>query len=245
MRASARRRAGLEDPCIAVRKDSDGLRDVLIGRRRPTAARYDRRAVDAQDDAAVEPTAALLAGFARGDSGAQERLFDVVRAELQRVAGGLMKEQPAAHTLQPTALVHEAWIRLVQSSARTYENRGHFLGVASKAMRTVLVDHVRAKRARKRSAPIVGAGDSSAGLDEVVAELEAGDTDLLDLEDALVELERTDPELLRIVEMRFFGGLSHPDVASTLGVSLSKVESMWRIARAWLHRRIGSTGVPE
>jgi RNA polymerase sigma factor (TIGR02999 family) len=167
---------------------------------------------------------------------AQERLYAAVCGELRRVAGGLMKDQPASHTLQPTALVHEAWIRLVSSAERTYENRGHFLCVASKAMRSVLVDHARGKRARKR-----GGDHEVRGLDEAVAYLEGGNTDLLDLDDALLELERDDPELCRMVELRFFGGLSQPEVASALGISLSSAERMWRIARARLHRKMGST----
>jgi len=94
----------------------------------------------------IEHTTALLGRFAQGDVRAQEQLYSAVCDELRRVAGGLMKAQAGSHTLQPTALVHEAWIRLVSGTERSYENRGHFLGVASKAMRTVLVDHVRAKR---------------------------------------------------------------------------------------------------
>lgn len=181
--------------------------------------------------ARTQEATALLARFASGDTEAQARLYEVVCAELRSVAGSMMSEQPAGHTLQPTALVHEAWIRLIAGQQRNFEGRRHFLGVAAKAMRTVLIDHVRSKRTQKR-----GGHMESRALDEAVAQLEAGDTDLLDLERALQELERDDPELARLVEMRFYGGFSHPDVASALGVSLSKVERMWRLARARLHR---------
>ena len=128
-------------------------------------------------------------------------------------------------------------MRLVGRADRSYASRSHFLSVASKAMRSTLVDHVRARRASKR-----GADPPRNGLDEVVASLEAGDTDLLDLEQALVELERDDPELARLVELHFFGGLSQPEVARVLGVSLSTVERSWRVARAWLHRRLDREG---
>ena len=189
------------------------------------------------DKVKTQEATALLRRFAGGDSEVQERLYQAVCAELRIVAQGMMSEQPKSHTLQPTALVHEAWIRLVAGAERSFENRRHFLGVASKAMRTVLVDHVRSKRSLKRGGHV-----DVHPLDEAVAELEVGDTDLLDLEAALQELERDDPELARAVEMRFFGGLSHPDIATTLGVSLSTVERNWRIARARLHRALAPGG---
>jgi len=181
----------------------------------------------------IEHTTGLLLRFSQGDAQAQDRLYNEVCAELRRVAGGMMKVQAEHHTLQPTALVHEAWLRLVKSNAQTFENRTHFLGVASKAMRTVLVDHVRAKRAGKR-----GGGVELRAFDDAVATLAREQTDLLDLDEALAELERDDPELAKLVELRFFGGLAQPDVARVLGVSLSTVERMWRIARARLRRKL-------
>ena len=185
-----------------------------------------------EDD--VRRTTALLERVVGGDLSAQEELYTAVSAELRRVAGGLMREQGAGHTLQPTALVHEAWMRLVGKSERAYESRSHFLCVAAKAMRSILVDHVRAKRARKRGGDL-----AESALDEAVLFLESGNTDLLDLEEALAGLERDDPELARVVELRFFGGLSQPEVAAAMGVSLSTVERSWRIARARLHRSLG------
>ncbi len=181
----------------------------------------------------VEQTTELLRRLAGGDAQAQGPLYAAVHAELRRLAGGMMKEQRAGHTLQPTALVHEAWIRMVAGGERSYHNRGHFLCVASKAMRSVLVDHVRARRASKR-----GSDPAPDDLDAAVACLEAGEMDLLDLEQALEELERHDRELARMVELRFFGGLSHPDLSSVLGVSLSTVERHWRVARAFLRGRM-------
>ena len=142
-------------------------------------------------------------------------------------------------TLQPTVLVHEAWLRIDVGADHGFENRGHFLGVAARAMRSVVVDHARAKRAAKR-----GGGAAPSSLDEVVAYLEAGNTDLLDLHQALEEMERDDPQLVRVVELRFFGGLSNPEVAAALDTSVSTVERAWRTARARLHQRLGESGEP-
>lgn len=178
-------------------------------------------------------TTALLKRFASGEAAAHEQLYAAVCDELHRVAGHLMQKNASGHTLQPTALVHEAWIRLVSGSERTYENRWHFVSVAAKAMRSILVDHVRRKRAKKRG------GDAAAQpLDLAVAQFESNSTDLLDLEAALGELERDDPELTKVVELRFFGGLSTAEVAEMRGVSVSTIERQWRVARARLHRSI-------
>ena len=185
------------------------------------------------DEPAQERTTALLAQLARGDADAQAELYGALCAELRSVAAGLMGRQDPGHTLQPTALVHEAWIRLVQRGERSYENRRHFLGVAAKAMRSILVDHVRGKRAAKRGGDMV-----RHGLDEAVACLETGDTDLLDLDAALEQLQTDDPELAHLVELRFFCGLTQADAAAALDVSVSTVERMWRIARAHLHRSL-------
>ncbi len=180
----------------------------------------------------VGQTTQLLQRMSQGDAAARERLIELVYGELRRIAGGMMKASEPA-TLQPTGLVHEAWLRLSGDQAPDFDSRKHFLGVASRAMRSVLVDHVRAKRTRKRES----AGGASP-LDEAVAWLEGGETDLLDLHAALEELEREDPELSRLVELRFFGGLGQAEVAEVMGCSLSTVERDWRVARAWLHRRL-------
>ncbi|MCC6410002.1 MAG: sigma-70 family RNA polymerase sigma factor [Planctomycetes bacterium] len=177
----------------------------------------------------------LLRRIADGDAGARARLVELVYGELRRLAASQLRGA-RGETLQPTALVHEAWLRLADADA--FSDRRHFFAVASKAMRSVLVDHVRAKRTQKR-----GGGEQASPLDETVAHLEAGETDLLDLNVALEELEREDPELARLVELRFFGGLSHEEVAAAEGTSLSTIERRWRLARAWLARRLGG-GAP-
>jgi len=179
----------------------------------------------------------LLGLASSGDDEARSELIDLLYHELRRLAGNQMRGLQGG-TLHPTALVHEAWLRLESAGDAGFENRGHFLGVAARAMRSVVIDHVRAKRAVKR-----GGGDTPSRLDEVVAHLEAEDTDLLDLHHALEELEHDDPELGRVVELRFFGGLTHDDVAAALGCSTSTVERAWRVARARLHKRL--VGKPE
>jgi RNA polymerase sigma factor (TIGR02999 family) len=178
-------------------------------------------------------TTELLQRFAGGDAGVQEQLYLLVCEQLRGIAGAMMKAREAGHTLQPTALVHEAWIRLVRDNERIYSSRWHFVSVAAKAMRSVLVDHVRKKRSQKRGGQV-----SMQGLDGVALTFESGQTDLLDLEAALKQLEGDDPDLARLVELRFFAGLTHAEIAELLDVSVSTIERQWRIARAFLHGRI-------
>ncbi|MCE9596288.1 MAG: sigma-70 family RNA polymerase sigma factor [Planctomycetes bacterium] len=178
----------------------------------------------------------LLRRIANGDAVARERLVELVYSELRRLAERQLRGERGG-TLQPTALVHEAWLKL--AGAEDFADRRHFFAVASKAMRSVLVDHVRARRSQKR-----GGDERTSALDETVAFLEAGETDLLDLNLALEELERDDPELARLVELRFFGGLSHEEIAATEKLSLSTVERRWRLARARLAQRLGGDAAP-
>lgn len=157
---------------------------------------------------------------------------DLVYAELRRLARRAMSRQGPGHTLQTTALLHEAWLRLEKLDAR-WESKDHFLAVAARAMRSVLVDHARRRGAEKR-----GGGRQRVDLDDVVDGLQQRSADLLALDEALAELTRLDEELARIVEMRFFGGLKHPAIADLLGVSLRRVERGWSTARSWLYTRL-------
>lgn len=176
---------------------------------------------------------ALLQRVAAGQHDARGRLADLVYAELRGLADRQLRGV-RGQTLQPTVLVHEAWLRLLGDSVAEFHNRQHFLGVAAKAMRSVLVDHVRRRRSLKRG------GDVATGpLDDSVAFLEAGEVDLLDLDTALGELEASDPELARWVEMKFFSGMTNAEVAAIEGVSESTVERGWRFARARLRSRLG------
>lgn len=178
----------------------------------------------------------LLRRIAGGDQDARARLAELIYAELRQIAGGQMRTG-RENTLSPTAVVHEAWLKLSAGASTDFENRGHFLAVASRAMRSVLVDHVRARRTAKR--------DGGQALDELalaVASIEADGTDLADLDEALAELEREDAQLAQLVDLRFFGGLSHEEIAAAQTCSLSTVERRWRLARAWLHRRLRGSG---
>ena len=173
----------------------------------------------------------LLRRVADGDADARGRLAELVYGELRTMAARQLAGMRGA-TLQPTALVHEAWLRLAAKD--DFVGRRHFLGVAGKAMRSVLVDHVRRKRAQKR-----GGAAESRQLDDAVAFLEAGEVDLLDLDEALVELEHDDPVLARVVEQRFFGGMTNLEIAAAEGSSESTIERAWRAARARLRQRLG------
>lgn len=179
----------------------------------------------------------LLRHLAAGDAGAHGRLAELVYDELRRMAERQLGPQ-RGRTLQPTALVHEAWLKLAGGGA-AYADRAHFLGVAAKAMRSVLVDHVRRKRAQKR-----GGEATTTPLDEAVAFLEAGEVDLIDLDTALAELAADDPVLAGIVEMRFFAGMTNGEIAAIEGCSESTIERGWRAARARLRSRLGGEGAP-
>lgn len=172
--------------------------------------------------------------LAAGDARAADELFGLVYTELRSLAGSYLRGG-GAHTLQPTALVHEAYLRMISAEASTdWSGRAHFLGVAAKAMRSVLVDHVRARGASKR-----GGEAQRVPLDELVEQLEQSGSDLVALDDAMGVLAELDPELARVVELRFFGGLTIEEAASVLGVSTATVERSWRTARMWLRARLG------
>lgn len=173
----------------------------------------------------------LLQRLAAGQDDARGRLAELVYAELRAIAATQLRGM-RGQTLQPTALVHEAWLKLAGGDG-DFANRRHFLGVAAKTMRSVLVDHVRRRRADKR-----GGGVAPTPLDETVGFLEQGEVDLLDLDEALGELERDDPVLARWVEMRFFSGMTNVEIAAVENVSESTVERGWRAARARLRSRL-------
>ncbi len=184
---------------------------------------------------APDPTE-LLRSASAGESAAAETLFRLVQGELTRVARSLMSSERAEHTLQATALVNEAWLRLFKpGAAYEWADRAHFLRTAATAMRHVLVDHARARGREKR-----GGGSEPAALDAALEELEAGgQTDLVALHDALGRFAELDAQGARIVELRFFAGLSIDETARVLGVSTPTVERGWRAARLWLARALG------
>lgn len=169
--------------------------------------------------------------------GANEELLRAVYAELHRLAAHHMARQPAVHTLQPTALVHEAWMRLVDQKDATFESRGRFFALASRVMRSLLVDHARRRAAR----PHEGAMRITLN-DEATAGETAREAVLLDLDEALEDLGRTDEELLRVVELRFFGGLTAQEAANALEMPLRSYERSYQVARLWLQKRLSAKG---
>jgi RNA polymerase sigma factor (TIGR02999 family) len=182
-------------------------------------------------DSRDEPVAQLLERCAGGDPTAERELFQLVYEDLRARARLLMRDQPPGHTLQPTALVHEAWLRVEPDARERSRTRSHFLRLAASAMRSVLVDHARARVADKR-----GGGAARITLGETDVEI-AGPTEaLLGLDEALRRLADVDPELARVAEMRLFGGLEHHEIASLMSVSTRTVERAWRVGRAWLQR---------
>jgi RNA polymerase sigma-70 factor (ECF subfamily) len=181
----------------------------------------------------------LLAQAGAGDSTAASRLMTLVYEELRGVAGGYLRGQRAGHTLQPTALVHEAFLKLTDKTNPRWNDRAHFFALAARAMRQILIDHARGKDAAKRGG---GGGEGAwrrVTLDVAVAPSGHTDIDVLALDESLETLARLDPRQAQIVEMRFFGGLTVQEAADVLGVSVPTVELDWRMARAWLSRRLG------
>jgi RNA polymerase sigma factor (TIGR02999 family) len=176
--------------------------------------------------------ATLLLGRLRaGDDNAARELLPLLYDELRTLADRQFRGQSAGHTLQPTVLVHEAFLRLAGPSTTEWKDRQHFFAVAATAMRQILVNHARAKNADKRG----GGGPRPALLNEELVGVSGLNLDVLDLNDALEKLAAIDPRKHRVVELRFFGGLSVPEVASVLGLSVTTIESEWRGAKAWLN----------
>lgn len=176
----------------------------------------------------------LLDRISEGDREAAEQLLPMLYGELKAIAVRSMQQERSNHTLQPTALLHEAYMRLVGGSAEPqYENRQHFVRLAARAMRNVLVDHARGKLAEKR-----GAGVEHTPLDTVLHGIEEQDVDVIALHEALEKLHEVDEPLARLVELRFFAGLTIEETAAALEVSTPTVERRWRVARMWLQREL-------
>jgi len=175
----------------------------------------------------------LLASVRGGDDQAFQALIDALQAELRRLAARHLERERRDHTLQPTALVNEAYLRLVDQRDRQWEDRGHFLAIAATAMRRVLLESARAKLSDKR-----GGGRRAVTLFEVESALEEEPEAVVALEEALEAFAKVDPEGARVVEMRWFGGLGTQEIAEVLGVTTRTVERSWRASRAWLRERL-------
>lgn len=186
----------------------------------------------------IEPdeTQSLLLRIAGGDAAASDDLVRRLYGELRKVAMQLMQGERRDHTLAPTALVHEAYLRLLGGAGEPphWESRRHFLRAAARAMRRVLIDHARARGASRRVA-----GAERLPLDDTLAWYEENGLDVLALDESLGRLATVDPDLTRLVELRFFGGLSHAEVGEALGMSLRSAERGWQTARAFLEVDLG------
>ena len=177
---------------------------------------------------------ALLGDWSRGDRAALDQVLPLVYAELRRVARRQLRKERSDHSLQPTALVHEVFIRLVDQRQVDWQNRAHFFGVAATVMRRILVDHARRHGASKR-----GEGVPRVPIDEARDVAASDGMPILALDQALDRLEKVDAELARIVELRAFGGLTIDEAAHVLNVSPSTAKRDWRTAKAWLTRELG------
>jgi RNA polymerase sigma factor (TIGR02999 family) len=183
--------------------------------------------------ASSERVSKLLLNWGQGDQGAREALIPLVYDELRRLARRYLRRERPDHTLQSAALVNEAYLRLIRQEHPQWQNRAHFFGVAAQLMRHILVDHARNRAAAKR-----GAGAPRLTLDPDIALPRERDVDLIALDDALNQLAALDPQQSRLVELRFFGGLSIEETSVVLGVSPATVKREWATARAWLQREM-------
>jgi len=174
-----------------------------------------------------------LAVCREGDTEALEKLLPIIYDELHRQAVRAFSRERAGHTLQPTALVNEVYLRLVSQHEMKWQNRAQFLGIAGQMMRRILVSHARARKPAKR-----GGGDKCITLEEGVAVAPERDVNLLAIDEALTRLETVDPEKSRMVELRFFSGLSIEETAEVMGVSPRTIDRQWQTAKAWLYREI-------
>ena len=175
----------------------------------------------------------ILAAIEQGDAQASEELLPLVYRELRRMAAHKMSAEPAGHTLQPTALVHEAWLQLVDSPNQSWQNRAHFFGAAAEAMRRLLIARARRKQTQRR-----GAGAVHLNADELEIASPAPDDQLLALNDALDRFATLEPQQAELVKLRYFVGMKIPEAAEVLGISEATAKRWWAYARAWLFHEI-------
>jgi RNA polymerase sigma factor (TIGR02999 family) len=175
----------------------------------------------------------LLVGYSRGDKDALDKLMPIVYDELRRQAASYLRREQAGHTLQTTALIHEAYVRLVDQRNVQWQNRAHFFGIAAQMMRRILVDHARTKMGAKR-----GGSGVKVSLADATVSVKEQDLDVVALDEALTRLAEIDEQQSRVVELRFFSGLTVEETAEVKGISAATVKRDWSMAKAWLHREL-------
>lgn len=175
----------------------------------------------------------VLDAISQGDGHAAAELLPLVYGELRRLAAARMAQESAGHTLQPTALVHEAWLRLVNDKSHNWQNRWHFFAAVTEVMRRILIDNARRKSRLKH-----GGGQQRLNIEDVEQAAATPDDQLLLVNEALEQMEKENPEYARVVALKFFSGLTNGEVAETLGVSESTVERHWFYAKRWLFKKI-------
>ncbi len=185
--------------------------------------------------ASLKDVTQLLVHWGKGDGQALDRLMPLVYDELHRMASRYLRRERQGHTLQATALINEAYLRIVDQNRVNWQNRAHFFGVAAQMMRRILVDHARSHLYAKR-----GGGAQKLTLDEAIATPQERDLDLVALDDALTALTEIDPQQSRIIELRFFGGLTIEETAEVLSISPATVKRDWNMAKAWLYGEISN-----
>ena len=178
----------------------------------------------------------VLAQLSAGDPAASERLLPLVYDELRALAGHYFKKQRSDHTLQPTALVHEAYLKLVGPERPEWQSRAHFLAVAATAMRQILINHARDRKAAKRG----GSDRHRITLDRALAAVESDVVDMMDLDDSISRLAAMSERQARVVELRIFGGLTVEETAHVLGIGPTTIKSDWQFAKAWLKRELAA-----
>ncbi len=182
----------------------------------------------------------LLIAWGEGDQAALNQLLPLVNDELRRLAGNYMRRESPGHTLQTSALVNEAYLRLIDQKNVHWQNRAHFLGIAAQLMRRILIDHVRKSHYLKR-----GGGAIQVSLDETAAVTAGRAAELIAVDEALEKLTAMDVRKGRIVELRFFGGLTEEETAEVMSISVPTVQREWRAAKAWLHRMLSEGKIDE
>jgi RNA polymerase sigma-70 factor (ECF subfamily) len=188
------------------------------------------------DQAGREDVTVLLAELTKGNKDAASKLIPLVYDELRRLASGYMRRERGDHTLQATALVHEAYLKLVEQRSVDWQSRAHFFGIAAQVMRRILVDHARGHLREKR-----GGGERTVPIDEALVFAPEQSLELVKLDEALERLTKLDPRQGKIVELRFFGGLTVEQAADLLGISQKTVKRDWSMAKAWLHGEVRPT----